>query len=77
MPALGPPIIRQLRRMATAYDAAAGRSNDPIEVVAAYEAERARTLISRRELLRRGAVLGRGRSPPPRSWSRGHRGPVP
>jgi monoamine oxidase len=60
MPALGPPIIRQLRRMATAYDAAAGRSNDPIEVVAAYEAERARTLISRRELLRRGAVLGAG-----------------
>jgi monoamine oxidase len=60
MPALGPPIIRQLRRMATAYDAAAGRSNDPIEVVAAYEAERAWTLISRRELLRRGAVLGAG-----------------
>jgi monoamine oxidase len=49
-----------MRRCAEREFPTPSRSNDPIEVVAAYEAERARTLISRRELLRRGAVLGAG-----------------
>jgi len=46
--------------MASAYAAADVRSDDPIEVVEAYEAARAPTLIGRRELLRRGALLGAG-----------------
>ena len=47
--------------MASAYEAAAeGRSNDPADVVEAYEAERALMLMTRRELLRRGALLGAG-----------------
>ena len=61
MPALGSPVVRQLRRVASAYgDAAGRRSNDPLEVLAAYEAELARKVISRRELLRRGALVGAG-----------------
>ena len=61
MPDLGSPIVRQLRRMASAYQDAAGRPpHDPLEVLGAYEAELARQVISRRELLRRGALVRGG-----------------
>ena len=56
MPALGSPIVRQLRRMASAYEDAAGSpSNDPLEVLGAFEAERDCKVISRR-----GALVGAG-----------------
>jgi monoamine oxidase len=56
MPALGSPIVRQLRRMASAYEDAAGSpSNDPLEVLGAFEAELGRKVISRR-----GALVGAG-----------------
>jgi monoamine oxidase len=61
MPDLGSPIVRQLRRMASAYQDAVGRPpHDPLEILGAYEAELARKVISRRELLRRGALVGGG-----------------
>jgi monoamine oxidase len=56
MPALGSPIVRRLRRTAGAYqDATGSPSNDPLEVLGAYEAKLARTVISRR-----GALVGAG-----------------
>jgi monoamine oxidase len=56
MPALGSPIVRQLRRMASAYEDPAGNpSNDPLEVLGAFEAELGRRVISRR-----GALVGAG-----------------
>ena len=61
MPALGSPIVRQLRKMASAYEDAEGApSIDPAEVLGAYETGRARETITRRELLRRGALVGAG-----------------
>jgi monoamine oxidase len=56
MPALGSPIVRQFRRMASAYqDAAGSPPHDPLEVLGAFEAELGRKVISRR-----GAVVGGG-----------------
>lgn len=61
MPALGSPIVRQLRRMASAYEDVEGTpAIDPAEVLGAYETGRARGTITRRELLRRGALVGAG-----------------
>ena len=61
MPALGSPIVRQLRRMASAYQEASGTpSIDSTEVIGAYEAERVGRTITRRELLRRGGLAAAG-----------------
>src|SRR5215471_814004 len=61
MPALGSPIVRLLRRMASAYHEASGTpAIDSTEVIGAYEAERAGRTITRRELLRRGGLLAAG-----------------
>ena len=61
MPALGSPFVRQLRMMASAYHEASGTpSIDSAEVIGAYEAERARRTITRRELLRRGGLVAAG-----------------
>ena len=61
MLALGLPIVRQLRRMANAYQEGAGApSIDSTEVIGAYEAERAGRTITRRELLRRGGLVAAG-----------------
>ena len=61
MPALGSPLVRQLRRMASAYQDAGGTpSIDSTEVIGAYEAERVGRTITRRELLRRGGLVAAG-----------------
>ena len=61
MPALGSPVVRQLRRMASAYaDSEGTPSIDPTEVLGRYETGQAEGTITRRELLRRGALVGAG-----------------
>lgn len=74
MPALGSPFVREVRRLAAAYHAFPGPSvASPAEVLGWYDSRRDETdlaspvpavamrdLIDRRELLRRGAVIGAG-----------------
>jgi monoamine oxidase len=61
MPSLDSPTVRRCRRMASAHHAMrAAVSSDPMEVLAGHEAARSAHEISRRELLRRGAVIGAG-----------------
>ena len=61
MPALGSPVVKQLRRMASAYaDSERTPSIDPTEVLGRYETGQAEGTITRRELLRRGALVGAG-----------------
>ena len=77
MPALGSPIVRQLRRMARSLPGPLGDTLiDSIEVIGAYEAERVDRMITRCGSRRAaGHWSQQGPSPRPRSGSREYPGP--